>query len=51
MSEHLDPPADTVRVLACTDCGKRHAVAFITQATECTCGRRLWPLLWDGTAR
>lgn len=47
---HLDPPADVVRVLRCP-CGKVHAASGITQTTVCACGRRLWPLLWDGTAR
>jgi len=39
-----------VRVLRCP-CGKTHCAALISVPTECTCGQRLWPLLWDGTAR
>jgi hypothetical protein len=39
-----------VRVLRC-DCGKIHVAAGIGPVSECTCGQRLWRLLWDGTAR
>lgn len=39
-----------VRVLRCT-CGKTHTASGISEGSVCTCGQRLWPLLWDGTAR
>lgn len=42
--------AQLVRVLRCP-CGKFHVAAHVSEGSKCTCGQRLWPLLWDGTAR
>ncbi len=39
--------AVVVVVLRCP-CSKIHTAAGIGQTTECTCGQRLWPLLWNG---
>jgi len=28
------------------DCGKIHTRAFISTLSVCTCGRRLWDIMW-----
>lgn len=46
----MSEEAAVVRVLRCP-CGKTHLAAGISEVSTCACGERLWPLLWDGTAR
>jgi hypothetical protein len=35
----------TIRVFRCP-CGKMHCCAYASEISLCTCGRRLWPLIW-----